>query len=583
MAMSMSIGTVFVDGSASADEAPRILRQDQLMLPHMYAPLKGATACHECTKTFSTFRRKYNCQMCGEVVCRSCTVLYVAEVSKDVIDAKVCLSCVAIVEAEYHESVASERNSRHTSHSGSYRSPGSADKYSSKSHRASSSIDTSSTALVLAHTSSSVSNLVSKSTPYDYELDFSWAHPWPKPPLVDNDAQRVQVLHSYQIADKEPAFDGVCELASKVLHCPIAAVCFVDERYQLFKASLGLAQEKIPRSVSFCAHAIVSKEPVVVLDTTTDARFQHNPMVTGAGIKFYASAPVCAPSGHVLGTVCVMDQQPHISVDINLLEVLANVVVKKLEDSERLRVPRRSSTDSRSHGRSSSSSQAQGASSSDDEFNNRLSTSSNAPPGLDLFITASDLLPRTQWVSDSKRTTCKVCVQKFSMFLRKHHCRLCGEVICKNCAMSAVLDHTPGSTKVVRIAACLTCLSTRANKRRDDSSDEKSVSSAPTPASSTSSLNQVVLKTTYVPTPPQDMYDEIQTIPVLHRNQSYDVDTNMAIYNEKLVLDYPTPPPVRDFTQQEIQSMLVHLLSQSNDIQQQLSQSVSSSDRALSR
>lgn len=170
---------------------------------------------------------------------------------------------------------------------------------------------------------------------FDYPLDFNWDHPWPKPPIVSGEAERLDVLRSFDIMDtpSEDVFDIICDLASNALKSPIAAVSLLDEDREWFKASVGLAQNEVPRSVSFCAHAIMSKEPMVVMDTLLDKRFAKNPLVTGAAkIRFYAGAPICTPTGHILGTVFVFDTQPRNSCDIATLEKLSNVAMKNLED-----------------------------------------------------------------------------------------------------------------------------------------------------------------------------------------------------------------------------------------------------------
>lgn len=170
---------------------------------------------------------------------------------------------------------------------------------------------------------------------FEYPLDFDWDHPWPKPPIVPDEDERLDVLRSFEIMDTptEDVFDIICDLASNALKSPIAAVSLLDEDREWFKASVGLAQNEVPRSVSFCAHAIMSKEPMVVMDTLLDKRFAKNPLVTGAAkIRFYAGAPICTPSGHLLGTVFVFDTQPRTTCDIATLEKLSNVAMKNLED-----------------------------------------------------------------------------------------------------------------------------------------------------------------------------------------------------------------------------------------------------------
>jgi len=170
---------------------------------------------------------------------------------------------------------------------------------------------------------------------FDYPLDFNWDHPWPKPPVAPAEKERLEILKSFDIMDtpSEDVFDIICDLASNALKSPIAAVSLLDEDREWFKASVGLAQNEVPRSVSFCAHAIMSKEPMVIMDTLLDKRFQKNPLVTGAAkIRFYAGAPIVAPTGHILGTVFVFDTQPRNSCDVATLEKLSNVAMKNLED-----------------------------------------------------------------------------------------------------------------------------------------------------------------------------------------------------------------------------------------------------------
>ncbi|EGZ17344.1 hypothetical protein PHYSODRAFT_503634, partial [Phytophthora sojae] len=41
-----------------------------------------------------------------------------------------------------------------------------------------------------------------------------------------------------------------------------------------------------------------------------------------------------------------------------------------------------------------------------------------------------------QWVRNAERTECVVCCRRFNQLTRRrHHCRLCGEVICRECSV----------------------------------------------------------------------------------------------------------------------------------------------------
>ena len=92
---------------------------------------------------------------------------------------------------------------------------------------------------------------------------------------------------------------------------PISAVSLVAEDRQWFKSRQGLAAQETPRDISFCTHAIRRNDIMVVEDALLDDRFRDSPLVSGDPfIRFYAGAPIRSPSGHVLGSFCVIDRVP---------------------------------------------------------------------------------------------------------------------------------------------------------------------------------------------------------------------------------------------------------------------------------
>ena len=38
------------------------------------------------------------------------------------------------------------------------------------------------------------------------------------------------------------------------------------------------------------------------------------------------------------------------------------------------------------------------------------------------------------WVPDGMKAGCKACGCRFSLFKRRHHCRLCGSIFCGECS-----------------------------------------------------------------------------------------------------------------------------------------------------
>ena len=156
-----------------------------------------------------------------------------------------------------------------------------------------------------------------------------------KPP--SREANRLEALRQYNILDtpSESAYNDIATLAAFICDVPIALISFVDSQRQWFKSTVGLNVAQTPRDVSFCAHAILGKDIMVVKDVLLDKRFVNNPLVTCApGIRFYAGVPLVTPSGYSIGTLCVIDRQPREDLSesqTKTLEALARQVVTQLE------------------------------------------------------------------------------------------------------------------------------------------------------------------------------------------------------------------------------------------------------------
>ena len=134
--------------------------------------------------------------------------------------------------------------------------------------------------------------------------------PAPRPPDED---LRLDALRRLEILDSAPeeSFDRITRLAQRTFNVPMVLVSLVDENREWFKSRHGVGQQHLPRDESFCAHAILRPDVMVVPDALIDPRFDDNPNVSsGSGIRFYAGAPLYSPDGQPIGTLCVIDRQP---------------------------------------------------------------------------------------------------------------------------------------------------------------------------------------------------------------------------------------------------------------------------------
>lgn len=153
---------------------------------------------------------------------------------------------------------------------------------------------------------------------------------------ADAEVERLNALERYRILDTapDPTFDDLTALASHICGTPISTVTLVASDRQWFKSKVGLDEDKTPRSVSFCAHAIEQDGLFVVSDASQDERFATNPLVTSdPHIRFYAGAPLVSADGHALGTLCVIDRVPRELTDEQrlALDALSRAAMAYLE------------------------------------------------------------------------------------------------------------------------------------------------------------------------------------------------------------------------------------------------------------
>ena len=100
----------------------------------------------------------------------------------------------------------------------------------------------------------------------------------------------------------------ITRLVRRFVGVPTASISLVDESRQWFKSIQGSSLTETSRKISFCGHAILNDEIMVVPDARQDIRFHDNPLVTGPEkVVFYAGHPLRASDGSRVGVLCAID------------------------------------------------------------------------------------------------------------------------------------------------------------------------------------------------------------------------------------------------------------------------------------
>lgn len=157
-----------------------------------------------------------------------------------------------------------------------------------------------------------------------------------EPPLSPDEPFRLAALRQTNVLDSpiEERFERFTRMVCRILDVPMSAISLVDSDRQWFKSMQGHSATQTPRCISFCGHAILDREVMIVPDATKDERFADNPLVQGVpNIVFYAGCPLRSPEGLNIGVLCAIDHQPREinEDDIQSFRDLASMVENELQ------------------------------------------------------------------------------------------------------------------------------------------------------------------------------------------------------------------------------------------------------------
>jgi len=157
------------------------------------------------------------------------------------------------------------------------------------------------------------------------------------PPVLPADEhKRLEALRRYGAFGllRAAVFDDISRMAAFICQTPISLISLIDTNRQWFLSQSGIGACETSREASFCAHALVGTEMLIIEDARTDARFARNAMVTGEPfIRFYTGAPLLTSDGYALGTLCVVDCVPRTLTpeQKDALQSLSRLVMTQLE------------------------------------------------------------------------------------------------------------------------------------------------------------------------------------------------------------------------------------------------------------
>lgn len=107
---------------------------------------------------------------------------------------------------------------------------------------------------------------------------------------------------------RDLSLDRIVRLTAIAMGCPMASFSVRYATDQFYVATHGFEMPAVPSDITICGVMTERGEACEVSSLSQHPDFKDNPaVVMENGIEFYASHPVFAPGGQVIGVLCVMD------------------------------------------------------------------------------------------------------------------------------------------------------------------------------------------------------------------------------------------------------------------------------------
>ncbi len=124
---------------------------------------------------------------------------------------------------------------------------------------------------------------------------------------------RLAALYQLNLLDSgnEPVFNNLVALAAATCQTKLAFITLIDNQRLWFKSAFGTDATEVPIKGSFCEQAITMEGFFEIQDTLNYPEFCTNSLVKNSPhVRFYAGYPLKIHGQKIIGTLCVLDDQP---------------------------------------------------------------------------------------------------------------------------------------------------------------------------------------------------------------------------------------------------------------------------------
>lgn len=135
-------------------------------------------------------------------------------------------------------------------------------------------------------------------------------------PQALDDRFRLEALNATGFNQPVPneGLDRIARIAAAMLDAPVSLVSLVEDERQVFAGLEGLGgpfgeARQTPLTHSFCQLVVTSGQPLIVTDTTRDARVEGNAAISDLNVIAYCGVPLVTAGGWRVGSLCVIDHE----------------------------------------------------------------------------------------------------------------------------------------------------------------------------------------------------------------------------------------------------------------------------------